>query len=144
MKKLISLLFLLIFSQVVIAAQADRLEISIKNAGSTDCVLKKQYPLFGHISDHTQVPEVIFRNQMAVFSMRSNRKLSLTTSILVTYECGDEQEITLFSGFLTHVGFEQKVFDAKNMQASVTTEDSPYFSTTEPWKIHWVITNSVF
>lgn len=138
MRKLITISFLLSLSALVSALPVDRLNISIQNASSADCVLKRQYSVLGHISDHTKVPEVIFKDQTAAFKMRSDKTHLLhgTMAAILNYQCGTDQEITL-SFILAKHAFKCQVFDAKNMQASATKEASSF---SEPWKIHWVLT----
>ena len=96
---LLGLLSLVVFSGRSYAASFDGLNISINNTSTNDCTLQKKKISYGHVSDHSQIPDVIFRDQTASFTMRSTR-ISVVNpyheSILSTYACADNQEATLF------------------------------------------------
>lgn len=145
MRKLITITFLLSLSKLVFSSPGVDLEISIQNAGATDCVLKNQYLILGHIASQTTVPEVIFRGQTAVFKMLSedtNSLAPLNIAIVLNYECDIDREITFLS-ILNKTLFSYKILDAKNMRASGTREAAYLTShfTAVPWKIHWILNN---
>ncbi|MCX7119309.1 MAG: hypothetical protein NTZ86_05525 [Legionellales bacterium] len=50
-------------STPILAESVDQFLIKISNAMPTDCTLKDQVILFGHVSDHTTIPTVIHPNQ---------------------------------------------------------------------------------
>lgn len=134
------LIGILLLSGLSFSASMDQLIIELKNDGSRDCVLQKYWVLYGHVSDHTKVPNVLFRAQSASFIMRGG--LSYHKSILLTYVCDVEQEITLFVDTLPELIGDSvigKVCDAKRMSAQYTTRNTHGFYINTPMEIHWVI-----
>ncbi len=132
MKKIAFMLNLFLLSTVSLAGT---LSVSIKNAGSTDCVLKQQFVLNGQVFHHTQIPDVIFRDQTATFMMSGKNRRTL-----LVYDCGDEKEVALYSVAAEH-GFYGSVITVKNMKAQVTTERGAFFSYNDPAKMHWILTD---
>lgn len=119
MRKIVLICFLLI-STPIVAGYGAQFLIKITNGLSTDCKLKNQIILFGHISDHTTIPTVVRPNQTVSFMMRSGPRyrsnLYLDKSILLTYECDTEQEITIYTS--NNRSVDAKRFDIKNMWAT--------------------------
>ncbi|MCX7090285.1 MAG: hypothetical protein NTU48_02390 [Legionellales bacterium] len=102
--------------------------IKITNTLATDCKLKDQIILDGHVSDHTSIPTILHPNQSETFKMRPDPHQILyfqRKTILLTYVCGSEQAITLYSSANT-VSFanpegqyvDAKTFYEQNMQAT--------------------------
>lgn len=145
MKKIISLLGLALFSTASLAGSLlspSILSVNIKNDTPNDCVLKQQFVLFGHVSDHTKIPEVIFRDQTATFLMRSNSTCvtdpaDICTKVaLLVYACGDDKEVALYS----KIDFGKVVY-AKNMHADFRAEPPPFLPVSKPgiWKDYWTL-----
>ena len=120
--------------------------IKITNTLATDCKLKDQVILDGHVSDHTSVPTILHPNQTETFKMRPDPSKLLhfqQKSILLTYVCGSEQEVTLYSSAntVTHGNPEAQYVDAKtfyeqNMQTT-------YEKSIQIWKhpmLSWTLT----
>ena len=149
MKKIIAIITLCAFSAMVNArGEGCRLyKVHIKNTGSADCVLKKQYILYGKLTEHSQIPEVVFRGQQAQFEMTNSQiDRFLEAGCLISYECGDDKEVTFFT--TTHM--QQPTFmktdktlsaivDSKNMEVSFNTSrcNNVYGRSHEvTWELH--------
>ncbi|HVT62911.1 MAG TPA: hypothetical protein VHD33_05425 [Legionellaceae bacterium] len=130
--------------------------ISLKNDSANDCVLKKQQIIYGRLTKGTVVPEVLFRGQTMSFMMRKHgyykEKSDYTTGnlfdaqILLTYECGDNETITLMSHrIMKEAGADRRIrgviLDQNHLDATFTTSKPSVF-TQSPSKIDWVITNA--
>ena len=144
-KKFLSLglLALVVLSARSYAASFDQLNISINNTSTNDCTLQKQIILYGHVSDHSQIPDVIFRDQTASFTMRSTR-ISVASpyhkSILLTYACADNQEVTIFIDDLSAFVYG-KVIELKNMAVNFTKQNSSAFYRSTPATISWTLSS---
>ena len=137
MKKIITLI-LFTLSPITWATHSI-LQVSITNSLATDCHLLSDAILFGHISDHTKIPQDISSNQTVKFKMRQGPKrrsgLYVEESILLTYQCDAGQKITLFSS--ANMGqVDAKIFDLQNMWATYTKKDYQMKSTA---KINWLL-----
>lgn len=142
MKKII-LAWVFLISTSAMAYQ-DQIFIKITNTTDKDCVLTKKTIPYGHISDHTQLPDVIFRDQTIEFAMRSGplrfdqRKDKM---LLLSYHCDDNPDIDLFaliSPFqdsylpdpqISTSSSRSKEFDVKT-QSTISS----------PMKVHWTLT----
>ncbi len=120
--------------------------IKIKNSGPTDCVLKQQLPLYGHVAESTGVPMIIPSNEAISFTMNAEkiRFHSHVPSIVITYSCSDYHEVTLFADQVHWQGKEWmygKVFDAKNILAiSQAYDTNGMYLTTHPLpRIEWTL-----
>lgn len=101
-------------------------KVHIKNTGSADCVLKKQYILYGKLTENSQIPEVFFRGQQAQFEMTNSQIYRfLEAGCLLSYECGDDKEVTFFT--TTHMqqptvmktdNTLSAIVDSKNIEVS--------------------------
>ena len=123
MKKLV-LGCLLLFSMPSWAASKDQVQITITNTLATDCRLKDQSILFGHISDHTMIPTVIHPNTTETFMMRSGpryRAIYRDKTILLTYICDNNQEVTLYSN--NNIKSDAKTLNITNMSATFKISD---------------------
>ncbi|MBP6919088.1 MAG: hypothetical protein KBB94_09245 [Legionellaceae bacterium] len=142
MKKILLVCFLLCSSPLL--AYDDQAIIKITNATDADCVLTKKTLLYGQISEGSQLPDVIFRDQTLEFSMRSDAQLRFGVRkdkmLLLTYHCADNQEATLFTSispfqdsFVTSPEMRTAVSSQKNMQAKAE------HITTFPLQVHWTL-----
>ncbi|MCR9191914.1 MAG: hypothetical protein NXI01_04570 [Gammaproteobacteria bacterium] len=138
MKKI--LLGCLLLCSAAIWAVPDQLLIKITNSGASDCVLKKSLILYGHVSDHTAIPQVIPPYQTESFMMRGTRFSD--KSLLLTYACGADQEATFFTDGDT-IYAHGHIVDAQNIQVTVKKFNlgkfTMRFSTDYP-KIFWTLT----
>jgi len=135
------LLGCLLLCSTTIWAVPDQLLIKITNSGATDCVLKKSLILYGHVSDHTVIPQVIHPYQTDFFMMRANLAFN-DKATLLTYICGTDQEATFFTdgGFNDdHFQVHGHIFDAKNIQVTIKRLNPAIFSSDYP-KIFWTLT----
>lgn len=142
-----------------ISAHPDQFKIDITNDGTANCILKQKTILSGYVSDYSAVPAKIRPDETATFLMRSGSAYPLGNTglitvipssckdkiILLTYSCGDNQEITFFTdkGFF---GVSQKVsgkvLDAQIINAKFTTR-MPQWLANDPNdfpEIHWTLT----
>lgn len=138
MKKL-TFIFFLALSNLSWAAARDPIQISITNSLSSDCQLKEETTIYGHISDHTQIPDIIHPNQTASFKMRSGPRYRLgmymDKSIVLTYRCANEQEITLYTS-ANNNDIDAKRFDVKGMWANSDQQSLGFYAA----RIHWELT----
>ncbi len=123
-------------------------KVRIKNIGSMDCVLKKHYILYGELSKQSNIPEVIFRNEEVQFEMTAP-KLDpfLEAAALLTYECGDDRDITFFTTTsaqsspmdrLYHYSSKSAVLESKNIEASFkATQCNKIYA--NPYEITWTL-----
>lgn len=136
MSKIYFLCFLL-FSASGWALTYEQFVVKITNSIETDCLLKDSFILFGHVSDHTSIPTVIHAHQTETFMMRAGPRyrtgMYMDKSFLLTYVCGIEQEITLYTSANNTV--EAKKFDVKSMSATFERY-LPMFGRAE---IHWTL-----
>lgn len=125
-------------------AYQDQVFIKITNTTDKDCVLTKKIIPYGHISDHTQLPDVIFRDQTIEFTMRSGplrfeqRKDKM---LLLSYHCDDNQNITLFTIISP---FQDSYFPDPNISEATTWSKDLLVKTeqkiTAPMEVHWTMT----
>lgn len=120
--------------------------IKIKNSGPTDCILKQQRSLYGHVAESTGVPKIIPSDQVVSFTMKPETILfnSHIPSIVLTYSCSNHHEVTLFSDQVRWQGKEWmygKVFDAKNILATSQAYDTngTYLTTRPLPRIEWTL-----
>ena len=135
MKKIFCV-WMLCFSASLWASSNDQLIIKIHNLLATDCELQEQIVLYGHVSDHTKVPTVIPAQQTAQFTMRSGPHHCNNhddKTILLTYVCGSEQSITLYTTDKTWQN--PKTFDEKNMRADFKMNTLMLY----PSEIYWTL-----
>lgn len=147
MKKFLCWMVLALLSMNAQAFIGERLDISIANQTEADCVLKDSLLLHGHVSDHTSIPEVIFRGQTGKFSLRPKKKSSMwerdkspvSMGLLLTYACGDGHSIRLLNErSATRVYVFPQVFASENMKARHLSNDGAGF-VKPPAKIDWTI-----
>ncbi len=78
------------------------LKINITNNSSGDCFLTKSQILYGKLYE-SNLPDVIYNGQTAHFGMYYQTRDPYNSALLLTYQCGNTQEITLFSHYIwTH------------------------------------------
>lgn len=142
MKKIGAMLMALAaYSATVHAAQGDStfcsiFEIHIKNNSSADCVLKKSYMPLGKLSYEGTLPEVIFRDKEASFYMQWYKSHYFITALMLSYQCGDDKEIVLYS--TTPSVEDSSILEKKNMEAKFSTRECSEYSK-QFWKISWVL-----
>ena len=125
MKKILLSCFLLL-STPILAESVDQFLIKISNAMPTDCTLKDQVILFGHVSDHT--------------TTSGRRK-----SILLAYACGDNRtasfftDITPFQGMLVSDGYVLKA-NKINLYFSEKHNDTGHMADKSPIEVLWRLT----
>ena len=126
----------------VVHAEEDcaTLKVHIKNNSGNDCVLKKHYIELGKLVDKSQIPEVIFRDKEAFFSLtwdfQSPYGNYFVSAMLMTFQCGDDKEVTLFSN--TPNISKSSVLEQTNMTASgsyIVCSSSKNL----PWQLNWVL-----
>lgn len=122
--------------------QCSLLNVRIKNETGNDCVIKKYYLPFGQFAKKSQMPEVIFRNREASFSLSQsfNDELSdfLQTSLFIFIECGEGNEVVIYNNtpFLRNSSVQEK----KNINAKGTYQDCENtMGKARPWEITWVL-----
>lgn len=115
------------FSSIVNAWSCGQYKVHIKNIGSADCVLKNKYILYGKLTEQSQIPEVIFRGEQVRFEMTNNKSstMFLETGTLLSYNCGDDKEVTFFTttnmqkpSFIKTDKSLSAIIEAKNMDVS--------------------------
>ena len=103
--KTILLYCLLFFSTNIWAEdESDRVVIKISNDTGSDCILKKQAVINGKLSDPIAFQTVIFRDQTMTFSMDSAGILTRRKAIVLSYACGEEQDVTIFTDISRYDG----------------------------------------
>lgn len=141
MKKIL-LLCLWFFSTPLLAYQ-DEAIIKITNATDADCVLTKKTLLYGYITNDSQLPDAIFRDQTIEFKMRSGEPLRFGVRkdkmLLLTYHCADNQEATLYANISP---FQETLFSFPQISTSGTQKhmkiETKTFDT-EPLQVHWTL-----
>ena len=124
-KKIFLICFLLL-STPLLAESVDQFLIKISNAMPTDCTLKDQVILFGHVSDHA--------------TTSGRRK-----SILLAYACGDNPtaifftDITPFQGMLVSDGYVLKA-NKINLYFSEKQNDTGHMADKSPIEVLWRLT----
>ncbi|MCX7091538.1 MAG: hypothetical protein NTU48_08825 [Legionellales bacterium] len=146
--KTILLCCLLFFSTSIWAEdESDRVVIKISNDTGSDCVLKKQAVLNGQISNSISFQKEIFRGQTMEFSMSSEGKYTRRKAIVLSYACGEEQDVTIFTDinrydrmFLT----EGYMLNAKHIYARFVEEHNRSWSASDQSFIilHWIFYRS--
>ena len=148
-------LYTLLLCSTAIFANPEQFKIDITNGGTANCVLKQKTILSGYVSDGSVIPTTIRPDQTATFFMRSGTATPLgdtgfmviTTSsikdkiILLTYSCGDNQEITLLTDqafFDVSLRVGGKVLDAQTIYAKFTTSTPRWWAKDSP-EIHWTL-----
>lgn len=121
-KLVISLICTLLFVSQAYAGSLCKprssLRVRIYNYSSYDCTLKNHYLIHGSLSNDSTIPAVIFRGLSDQFDMSMP---GLHAINLLTYQCGEDQEITLFSErFYTggNHAVTTEVLNPINMQAT--------------------------
>lgn len=120
-------MFLIIMT---INAFAETVTIRIKNASTSDCTLKNRFITFGELVQNTQPPETLFRDQTATFKMDG-----FPASIVLTYECGDDKDISFFS----HNGAfhsRWKILQAQNMAGDFEEKRHGFLGS---WTFTWTL-----
>ena len=126
--------------------QCNLFDIRIKNESQNDCIIKKYYLPLGEFGRKSQMPEVIFRNREAKFSLTNSENLKISdsdgdylqTEVLISVECGEDTEITLYA----NTPFIQKstVLEQKNIKARFISQlCSNLKGKTRPWEIVWTL-----
>lgn len=116
------------------------LKVHVKNMSGNDCVLKKYYIGLGKLADKSQIPEVIFRDKEALFSLTWNFESAygnyFVSAMVMSFQCGDDKEVTLFSN--TPNIEHSSVLEKNNMTASGT-----YIvcnnTKNQPWQLNWIL-----
>ena len=149
------LLGLLLCSSTVLA-DPDQFKISITNSGAENCILKENNILFGYVSDGTVIPKIIHPDETETFMMKSGSAtvfkdwIIIRASdnkdkiILLTYSCGDNKEITLFTdkgNFNLSQKVGGRVLDAQIINAKYTTRLPKWMSHehNDYPEIHWTL-----
>lgn len=156
MKKV--LLYTLLLYSTVVSADPDQFKINITNDGTANCILKNKKILYGYVSDRSTVHTTIRPNETATFLMRSGTATPLGNglmlisddsfkdkTILLTYSCGPDQEITLLTDqgiFDLSLKVGGKVLDAQLINAKYTTRLPKWFANNlnDFPEIHWTLT----
>ncbi|MCR9192346.1 MAG: hypothetical protein NXI01_06760 [Gammaproteobacteria bacterium] len=141
MEKIITVLCIFMISTTTYAfGESCRLyKIRIKNEGATDCVLKKQYVFNGKLTAHSKIPDVIFRDQEEQFEMTEiQQNFFLDVGFLLTYECGDNKEITFFSETPHGQKERNAVVESNNVEASFQASGCNNFYGTAN-KVTWIL-----
>ena len=131
MSKILLLCFLFLSMPVCSEAwdffdASDLFLIKIRNTLYTDCQLQDKSILFGHVDDHSQIPNIIPAFQTKSFIMRPGPRYRIygnDESILITYTCGVDQSITLYT--TNNDLMDERTFDENNMHARFETNWSP-------------------
>ena len=87
-------LSLIFMSQAMAKDLCHSFRVRIKNFSAYDCTLKTSHIFNGVLSNDTEVPKVIFKGFSEDFDMKSSTRY---VGNVLTYQCGDNNEITLFS-----------------------------------------------
>ncbi len=122
----------------ICAASLGQFIIKIRNNLYTDCQLQDHSILFGHVSDSSQIPEVIPAFQTESFIMRSGPRYRVgrdDKSILLTYTCGVDQSIMLYTTNY-HV-MNEKTFNENNMHASFKIKSLYTLPTEILWSLEY-------
>jgi hypothetical protein len=149
-----TLLYTLLLCSTAISAHPDQFKIDISNGGTANCILKQKTILSGYVSDSSAVATLIRPDETATFFMRSgtahplgNGLIWVVSSsikdkiILLTYSCGANQEITLFTDqgvFDISQRVSGKVLDAQIIYAKFTTR-TPFWLANDSPEIHWTL-----
>lgn len=149
MKKILSFIGFLLFTNISVAAPASPLYISIKNDGATDCSLKSQLVLWGELAESTPIPEFIMNGETVSFTLNRqshcNQRAAQCYSkgVLLNYECGVDKDVTLFvEQRLNNVW--GRAFNSHNIQAQLTSKPSKtdfFGNVTAGGKIDWTLTH---
>jgi hypothetical protein len=135
------LLFSLLFCSSLWAHPNGQLQVKITNTLATDCRLKAQYIIFGHVSDHTSIPTLLPSNQTTIFKMRAwphpknEKNPNSISSFLLTYACDDEPEITLYATANHAPQVIQRTLYMKHMSATSSHKTSLFKRS----KVNWVL-----
>lgn len=148
------LLGAVMYSEISLAEKVsvNDFRIKLKNNTAYDCVLQKQQIIYGTVKDN--VPEVIFRGETSSFIMKEYGYYKETTDlfdgyltdalILLTYQCGDNQSISLLSHKAPLAKYIRErlirgiILASNNLTASFATKyPSVYYG--RPSEIVWVL-----
>lgn len=164
MKKVLSAFVLggLVFSHVALAKDPGCTDtvFSFQNESSNDCILKEYKILKGTIFEQSQIPEVLLRGQTIVFVVQQGREKikplrdyrfppAPATMVYITYQCGNDQSISLLSYLSPQVycsiggkgaSAEGFVLSNHNLQATFTKVNPSVcraWGETRPAKFNW-------
>ena len=120
--------------------------VHIENIGTSDCVLKKQYILYGKLAPASKIPNVIFRGKHAQFEMTGSQpETYLAAACLLNYECGDDKKITFFTTTSTDAPawghFDEtrsSIIESKNIVANFESTRCNNFNSTAN-EITWTL-----
>lgn len=115
-------------------------KVHFKNDSGSDCVLKKHYITLGTLAKNSQIPEVIFRDKEAFFSLTWNFQSQygdyFVSGLLMSFQCGDDKDITIYSN-TPNIEYSS-VLEKNNMTAS-----GKYVlcnpAKDQPWQLTWVL-----
>lgn len=112
------------------------LSIAISNNNPTSCTLVRKDIRHGNMSSGTQVPGLIPAGGVS-FPFELSQTI-FGPSVVLTYQCADDQEITFESQqnlcFLSAGNITGTVYSARNMRAFYTSENGSYW-----WSSHGFI-----
>lgn len=153
----IVLLSTLLFCNIA-HAQRDYIHftITIQNDSANDCVLKKQQIIYGSLLQNTSVPETLFRGQSYQISMERHGFYKEASDwyygdvpdamIVVTYQCGENENITLLSHLATYSDYYRArtirglILEKNNLNATFETKPCDQLYGNNPSRIDWIIT----
>lgn len=97
----------------------------VNSVGSDKCILINKQIIFGDIWSNAHVPEELTQLSAAHFEMSRSDEGDAT--VILTYQCGTEQEITFLSNGPIMQHFRDKaargvILNSKNMTAKYTIE----------------------
>lgn len=145
MKQIVAFILFCVISTMVHAwGENCRLyHVHIKNTGTSDCVLKKHYILYGKVSSNTKIPDVIFRDKETQFEMNAADGAAAS---LLSYECGDDKRITFFTTTSTDTPIighyndtRSAIIESKHIEASFESTRCSNFNGTAN-EITWTLT----
>ncbi len=124
------------------------LQINITNNSSGDCFLTKNQILYGKLYE-SNLPDVIYNGQTAHFEMYYQNPDSYNSALLLTYQCGNTQEITLFSHYIWTHGKGAKytlkgvALNATDLKTKVSYQypKNNILTTSTPPIIKWTLIN---
>lgn len=140
MKYVLITIFCCFISSIVHAwgESCSQYSVHINNVGTSDCVLKKYYILYGKLETGSKIPDVIFRNKETAFHMTA---ADGAAACLLTYECGYDRSITFFTTTTMGSSYNKTrsgIIEAKNITAQFEANPCNSFSSL-PHEITWTL-----
>ena len=116
------------------------LNVNIINNSSGDCFLTKNQVLYGEVYP-LKIPDVIYYGETVHFKMNPKSPYPHKTAVVLTYQCGPAQEITLFSNYIwtwRDYILDGVALNPTNLTAKVSYEKPQY---NIPPTITWTLIN---